>query len=128
MNETIELYLQKAETYLKDADLLIQNQSSESAVSRAYYAMFYVVKALLFSIDNHAHTHQGVLTQFGKHFIKTGIFEKKYGNILTKALNKRLVSDYEIGKGIDLDLATDIVKDAHEFIALIINYFQEKDQ
>ena len=125
MNETIELFIDKAKTYLGDADLLITNNSSESAVSRAYYAMYYMVKALLFNIEIDARTHQGVIMMFGKHFIKTGIFEKKYNNILTKALNQRIVGDYEIGKGIEIDLATDIVNDAHEFVEIVINYLKK---
>jgi len=85
MRETLELYIAKSKKFLNDADLLMANQSVESTVSRAYYAMFYMAKALLFTIENQAHTHQGVLYQFSKFFIKTGIFEKKYSNILTKA-------------------------------------------
>jgi len=127
MKETIELYIKKSGTYLKDADLLIANNSIESAVSRAYYAMFYMVEALLFSIANHAHTHQGVLSQFSKYFIKTEIFEKKYSNILTKALNQRLIGDYEIGKGVEPQLAVEIVADAHEFVQLVIDYFRNKN-
>jgi len=126
MKQTIELYIQKSVTYLDDADLLIANQSIESAVSRAYYAMFYMTKALLFTIDNHAHTHQGVLSQFSKFFVKTGIFEKKYNNILSKALDQRLIGDYEIGKGVEPKLANEIVNEAHEFVNLVISYFKEK--
>ena len=63
---------------------------------------------------------------FGKHFIKTSIFEKKYNNILSKALNQRIVGDYEIGKGIEIDLAKDIVNDAHEFVKVAIDYLKAK--
>ncbi|RLD73392.1 MAG: HEPN domain-containing protein [Bacteroidetes bacterium] len=112
--------------YLKDADLLIANNSSESAVSRAYYAMYYMAKALLFFVDINVKTHQGTVMMFGKHFIKNGIFEKKYNNILTKALNQRIVGDYEIGKGIELDLATEIVNEAHEFVTVVIKYLKTK--
>lgn len=65
MNETIKLYLEKSHQALSDADLLISNESSESAVSRAYYSMYYVVKALLFSIDVNTKTHQGAIIMFG---------------------------------------------------------------
>lgn len=66
MNEIIELYFAKARNYLNDADLLIENKSSESSVSRAYYAMFYAVKALLFSIEIETKTHQGTIMIFYK--------------------------------------------------------------
>ncbi len=127
MKETIELYIKKSNTYLTDADLLLANQRIDSAVSRAYYAMFYMAKALLFSIDNHAHTHQGVISQFSKYFIKTDIFENKYGNILSKSLDQRLIGDYAIGKWVEPALAVEIVKDAHEFVELVVNYFKSKN-
>ncbi len=127
MNETTKLYSEKAKKFLLDADYLLQIQSIESAVSRAYYAMFYMVKSLLHTIGNNAFTHQGVLIQFNKHFIRNGFFDKKYNNILTKALHQRMVGDYEIGKGIELDLAVEIVKDAHEFVDLVIDYLNKNN-
>ena len=126
MNETLELYFSKSKMYLKDADLLLSNDGSESAVSRAYYAMYYMVKALLLDIDINVKTHQGTIMMFGKHFIKNGIFEKKYNNILTKALNQRIVGDYEIGKGIEPELATEIINEAHEFVEVVIKYLKTK--
>ncbi len=89
MKETIELYTKKSKTYLHDADVLMKNEGFESAVSRAYYAMFYMAKALLFTVGNNAHTHQGVISQFSKQFILTGVFKKKHGSILAKTLQKR---------------------------------------
>ena len=124
MIETLKLYFDKSHQALSDADLLISNKSSESAVSRAYYSMYYAVKALLFSIDINTKTHQGAIIMFGKHFIKTGIFEKKYNNILSKALDQRIVGDYDIGTGIKIDLATEIVNDAHDFVAVVQEYLQ----
>ncbi len=127
MKEFIELYHKKSKQYLHDSDLLLKNNSSESAVSRAYYAMYYMAKALLFDIDVNPKTHQGVVMMFGKHFIKTEIFEKVYGNILSKALNQRIIGDYEIGTGIEMDLATEIVDEAHKFVASAIKYLNFKN-
>lgn len=127
MKETLVLYIKKAQNSLQAADLLIENQLFEAAVSRAYYAMFDMAKALLFSINNHAHTHQGVISQFSKYFVKTEIFDKKYGNILAKTLQKRLISDYEIGKGVEPQLAIEIVNDAHEFVQFVVDYFKSKN-
>lgn len=45
---------------------------------------------------------------------------------MTKALNQRIVGDYEIGTGIKLDLATEIVNNAHEFVQITTEYLKTK--
>jgi uncharacterized protein (UPF0332 family) len=126
MNETLLQYIGKAKTYLNDADLLISNSSYESAVSRAYYAMYFMLNAILFIHDIDTKTHQGAIMMFGKHYVKTGIFDKKFNNILTNALNQRIVGDYDIEQSIEFELAQDIVNDAHTFIAKVIEYLKKK--
>jgi uncharacterized protein (UPF0332 family) len=37
----------RAERYLKTADMLIEDGDYESSVSRSYYAMFFIARALL---------------------------------------------------------------------------------
>lgn len=128
MERTVELYIEKSKRYLIDADLLLKSGSPESVVSRAYYAMFYLAKALLFNIEVYTKTHQGTLMMFSKHFVKTEIFEKKYGNIMSKALDQRIVGDYEIGHDINQDLATEILQDAHEFVETAINYLEKNTE
>lgn len=71
---TVELYIIKAEETLSEAKLMQQNGFYSGAVSRAYYAAFHAIQAVLENINISVKTHQGVLMMFSKHFIKTEIF------------------------------------------------------
>ncbi|MEX2706693.1 MAG: HEPN domain-containing protein [Candidatus Freyrarchaeum guaymaensis] len=51
----------------------------DSCVSRCYYAMFFLAEAVLLTKGLRASSHKGVISLFGKHFVKTGIFEKGIG-------------------------------------------------
>lgn len=97
MNEEIVLTLTVAEECLLDAKAMLTLNRYKATVSRSYYAMFHAAKAALLSINVETHTHQGVNMQFGKHFIKTGIFDKQLIRTFSKMLDTRQKADYEIG-------------------------------
>jgi len=46
-----------------------------AAVSRAYYAMFYAVTAVLGSRGLWRSKHQGIIAAFGEHLVKPGLVE-----------------------------------------------------
>lgn len=94
MKETKAL-IDKAQRYIRSAELLIKDGDNESAVSRIYYAMFYCAEAALLKKDMSFSSHRGVLCAFGEHFVKTGIFAKEMGRNLNRAFEKRQLSDYE---------------------------------
>ena len=68
---TVILYLEKAEITYQETLFMFENGFYQGAVSRAYYAGFYAVQATLENIQVSAKTHQGALTMFSKHFVKT---------------------------------------------------------
>ncbi|OGW12933.1 MAG: hypothetical protein A3G93_13875 [Nitrospinae bacterium RIFCSPLOWO2_12_FULL_45_22] len=70
----IENLLARARRYIKSGNLLLADGDYESAVSRAYYAMFYSTEALLLTKGLSYSSHKGVISAFGRHFVKTGIF------------------------------------------------------
>jgi uncharacterized protein (UPF0332 family) len=65
-----------------DAKILFREKRWNSCMNRIYYAAFYAVNALLFSIDINSKTHNGVRRMFGKEFIKSGKIDKKYGKFI----------------------------------------------
>ena len=89
-------FLARAAESLTAAQLLLGASLYDDAVSRAYYAMFYAAKAALESANIEAHSHSGVINQFGLHFIKPGLLDAQYGRILTQTFQSRQVSDYDV--------------------------------
>lgn len=126
MTEEIQNYIHKSQRYLQDCQLLhTQGGSPDSVVSRAYYAMFYVAKALLLSIDKDAHTHQGVIAAFGLHFVKTAIFSRELGRSFADMLNKRMTGDYDIDGTISEADAQECYQQALIFTETGINYLEK---
>jgi uncharacterized protein (UPF0332 family) len=91
----IKSLIERASRYLKSAEILIKEGDYESSVSRTYYVMFYSVQALLLTKNLSFSSHKGVVSAFGRHFIKTAIFPKEMGRELNRAFEKRQIGDYE---------------------------------
>ena len=51
----------------------------DSCASRCYYAMFSIAQAALLTKGLRASSHKGVISLFGEHFVKTGVFERPHG-------------------------------------------------
>ena len=115
MTETGAL-IQKAKRYIKSAKLLLEDGDFESTVSRVYYAMFYCAEAVLLTKNLSFSSHKGVISAFGEHFIKTGVFSREMGRELNRAFEKRQLSDYEYTFVITAEEAEQILKSGGEFV------------
>jgi uncharacterized protein (UPF0332 family) len=95
MNEKIVKLIDKSERNIEVAEKLIKDNELEIAVSRLYYAMFYCAEALLLSKNLSFSSHKAVIVNFGKEFVKTGIFNEKFHKVLQNAFEDRQEADYE---------------------------------
>ena len=114
--------IKKAQRYLKSAEILLQDKDFESSVSRTYYAMFYCAEAVLLTKNLSFSSHKGVISAFGEHFIKTGIFPKELGRELNRAFEKRQIGDYEYTSLISNEEAKEILNSGRQFINTIENW------
>jgi len=114
MNE-IEQLLIKSNKYLGSAELLLRNDDFDSSVSRSYYAMFYCTEALLLTKDLKFSSHKGVISAFGEHFVKSGLFPKEIRRMLQKAFDQRQKSDYSYQAAVTREDAEQTLKDARDF-------------
>lgn len=115
MNEEGEALIKKAEDSIRGAKLLFDNELYSFAVSRAYYAMFYLVSAILLTKCLSFSKHQAVVASFGQHFIKTMIFEQKFHHYLVEAFEQRQIGDYEPLEEITQETAQKSIDRALEF-------------
>jgi hypothetical protein len=101
--------------------MLLEKNFLDDAVSRAYYAVFHAMVALLkknkVNLDIHKHTY--ILRQFRIHFIDTGIFRNETLKKVIQIKKAREQSDYSAAMGIDLEQATRLVEDAQSVISQI---------
>jgi len=107
----------RAERYLKTADMLIEDGDYESSVSRSYYAMFFVARALLRQAESEPQTHSGIRNQFGLHFVKEGPLSERFAGMLNDAEEMRTLADYAEDFVLTEDDARTTLRDAEEFVA-----------
>lgn len=112
-------FLARAEKYLDSAQLLLEHGDPESAVSRAYYAMFFAAEAALLTRQLAFSSHKGVIAAFGEHFVKPGTFPAAMGRDLARAHDKRVVGDYDARPSITPEVASELVHAGRAFVARI---------
>ena len=108
--------LQKARDSLRAAKLLEADELHDFAVSRAYYAMFYVAEAFLLGDALSFSKHSAVMAAFGERFAKSDPLSAEFHRYLLEAQQSRNVGDYDIGPGLSETQATEQIGRAEKFI------------
>lgn len=126
MKEETFALLAKAERAIHSAENITADGDFDFAVSRVYYAMFYIASALLGEKDLYFSKHGGVHGAFGQHFVKTGEFESKYQRWLVTTFSQRITGDYGATSDFILEDVQEIIGQAHEFLAAAQSYLKPK--
>jgi len=122
----IKSLVEKARKYLRSAEMLLKEGDYESSVSRTYYAMFYCAQAMLLTKNLSFSSHKGVISAFGEHFVKTGVFPKEMGRELNRAFEKRQLGDYEYTFVISKREAEEMLESGKKFVNEIVQHLKEK--
>ena len=122
MRGEIEEIICKAERSLDAALTLFRENNFDFAVSRAYYSMFYMAEAVLLTKKLSFSKHAGVIAGFNQHFIKTGVFDYKYYEMLRYAFEQRSIGDYVFQAQISRETAQKVTDDAREFLKVTKEY------
>jgi uncharacterized protein (UPF0332 family) len=88
--------LRKAHDSLRAARILDGEGLHDFAVSRAYYAMFYVAEAFLLGEGLSFSKHSAVVAAFGERFAKTELVPAQFHRYLLDGEDSRHVGDYDI--------------------------------
>ncbi len=92
--DEIQANLERADSSLKAARLLLESGLPDDAASRAYYAAFHAASALLLSKNLSFSSHTGVLRAISLNFVKTGELDRSIGRDLNWLAELRQVGDY----------------------------------
>ncbi len=84
-----------AKECLETAKNLIALNDYKTAANRSYYAVFHAMRSVLAFDGIDMKHHSGIISEFRKLYIKTGIFDIKLSNFITKLFNVRNDSDYD---------------------------------
>jgi uncharacterized protein (UPF0332 family) len=124
MNQEIEAFLTKAEESLDAAKGLFEDALYGFSSSRAYYAMFYAVEALLLSRGLSYPKHSAVLSAFGREFIKKGPIEPKWHQMFHEAFEVRQVGDYEPIERVSEVTSRRVLENAKAFVQMIRSFLK----
>jgi uncharacterized protein (UPF0332 family) len=119
--------MSKAHRALASAKKLLEDNDSDGACNRAYYAMFDAARAALIASKapvppEVAKTHSGLIAAFSLHLVKPNLFPIELGRSFNKAENLRLVADYK-GDSIGVDEARWTVEQAQAFVDAVSQRF-----
>lgn len=126
MNEYQKSLLEKSKQSIHAARILLDSQLYDSAVSRAYYAMFYLAQIFLLEKELTYSKHYAVISAFGQYFVKTGLVPEEFHKFLIKGQDKRITSDYSISDSISSSDALEIIEQAEKFYQYTEEYFNLK--
>ena len=115
-NKDLEFYWNICMRNLDDAKFASKHDRIYIAIGRAYYAMFWAAKALLYQKGEPDYKNHGkVIGAFGRLFAKTKIVDPKFHKFLDNAFRMRLQADYGIIEPITRDDMKLILQQAEEF-------------
>lgn len=115
-----------AEECLNAAKLLLESGNFKSAANRSYYAIFHAMRAVLAFDEIDMKHHSGIISEFRRLYIKTGIFDTQLSSIISVLFNIRQDSDYDDFFVISKAEVVEQIANAELFLSAIKAYLTTK--
>lgn len=96
MNASQQALLAKARRSVAAGRRLASDGDLDFAVSRAYYAMFYVAQAFLLGRERRFSKHSAVIAAFGQEFARNDEALREFHHGIVEAQDARNAGDYQI--------------------------------
>jgi uncharacterized protein (UPF0332 family) len=120
--------IDKTARCLQSAERALSDDDFETAANRSYYCIFSAMRTVLALDRFDSKKHSGVIAEFRKSYIKTGVFPVTFSDTIQKAFEVRNESDYNdfylISKA---DIASQ-VENAKVFLKAVEKYVNERVQ
>jgi uncharacterized protein (UPF0332 family) len=125
-DHTLEDIIKKVNLCLNEARHLMSCKGYDGAISRAYFAMFHGVQALLFTRNTALMPFPEAYAAFHKEFVLTQIISKELGLALKRSFEKRQFSDYDYDI-VSQEDAKESLDDAARFVEAVVQYLKENN-
>lgn len=86
--------LRRADEDLASAKRNLKDNDFRTAVNRSYYAIFHALRAVLALDEFDSKKHSGIIGEFRKRYVKTGLFDADISDMIGDAFKIRNESDY----------------------------------
>ena len=114
--------LARAKEEYETANLLFRENKLLAANNRAYYSIFYAIRAILAMDKVDFKRHKDVLAYFNKNYVKTEIFPRQMGRRVIMASKVREDSDYDEKYEPSSEATTLQIETCKELIELVEKY------
>lgn len=112
----IRQILRKARQKLRAGARALEAEDWDDASSRAYYAAFHAVSAVLWKRGLTYSSRAQTLGAFNRECVASGEFPRDFIRILTRLFEDRQLGDYDIVHSIDSETARRDVEDARRIL------------
>ncbi|MCH7812919.1 MAG: HEPN domain-containing protein [Planctomycetes bacterium] len=119
MRLEIRQLVEKGVRSLASANNLFQDGDYDFAVSRAYYAMFYLAEAVLLLRGLTFSKHSAVISAFGRELVKPGHLPETLHKALREGFTERAVGDYEVKEPYPRERAEGVLAGARDFVTAV---------
>lgn len=114
--------LERAKEEYETAQLLYKENKLLAANNRAYYSIFYSIRAVLAMEKIDFKKHKDVLAYFNKNYVKTEIFPRQIGRRIVLASKVREDSDYDDEYDPSSESTYSQIETSRELIELVEKY------
>ncbi|MBP5769854.1 MAG: HEPN domain-containing protein [Bacteroidaceae bacterium] len=115
----VKLQKEKAYRFLQEADDMVEQGRWNLASNRYYYACYHIIQAAFIKNGVSAKSHDGTLTELGRHFILRGLIDKKYGRFFARIIQLRLKADYNSIAEVSESEVLEMSPLSHDFVKCI---------
>lgn len=124
--EVLKAMLNKADEKLAVAKKDFELGFYGDTASRAYYAAFHAVSAVLAEKGLSFSSHAQLLGAFNREFVKTGVFPSDTFRKIQRLLEDRQVADYDWSLKVDKETAAKDLADAQWLVTACQEYLEKQ--
>lgn len=127
-NEKIELSKTRlgiAKERIEFADKILEIGDFKTVANRSYYAVFSAMRAVLALDGFDSKKHSGIIAEFRKDYLKSGVLPKELSEIIDGLVEVRQGSDYDDFYLISKEEVAAQLENAKLFVTSISNYLNE---
>ena len=124
LRQQLRAMIEKGKRSLRAAKEHLAKGDADFASSKAYYAVFHLMQAVLLTKQKTYSKHAGVISGFSEQFIKTGIFPAAFGEAIQRLRKDRELGDYGYQLRVAPEEAERDVKAASEIVEQLVAHLQ----
>ena len=119
------LRLNRAKEQLSYIPGILDLGDYKTVANRSYYSVFYAMRAVLALDGADFKKHSGIISEFRKRYIKTGVFPEKLSDIIGELFSVRSGCDYDDFYVVIKEKAKLQYENAAVFVETVSLFFQE---